>query len=179
MLFTETPLPGAWVIDLERHSDDRGFFARTFCAREFSKNGLATDFLQGNMSLSVTPGTLRGLHFQRAPAEETKLMRCVQGAMWDVIVDVRPSSPTYLQSFGVELSAENGRALYVPKGFAHGFQTLTPDTTALYMVDEFYMPGVEDGFRHDDPALGLDWPLAVTEITDKDRTWPLIDERKD
>jgi dTDP-4-dehydrorhamnose 3,5-epimerase len=179
MLFTETPLAGAYVIDLERRGDERGFFARTFCAREFAEHGLATEFVQGNMSLSAEPGTLRGLHFQHAPAEETKLMRCVQGAMWDVIVDARPASPTYLQGYACEISPENGRALYVPKGFAHGFQTLKPDTVAFYMVDAFYTPGAEDGFRFDDPALGLDWPLSVTEISDKDRAWPLIDERKD
>lgn len=178
MIFTETPLSGAYMIDLERRGDARGFFARTFCAREFADHGLATEFVQGNMSLSATAGTLRGLHFQHPPAEETKLMRCVQGAMWDVIVDTRPTSPTYLQGFGVELSAENGRALYVPKGFAHGFQTLAPDTIAFYMVDEFYTPGVEDGFRHDDPALGLEWPMAVTEISDKDRNWPLITDKR-
>lgn len=179
MIFAETSLSGAFVIDLERRGDARGFFARTFCAREFAEHGLATRFVQGNMSLSATPGTLRGLHFQHAPAEETKLMRCIQGAMWDVIVDTRPGSPTYLQSFGVELSAENGRALYVPKGFAHGFQTLEPNTIAFYMVDEFYTPSVEGGFRFDDPALGLNWPHAVTEVSEKDRAWPLIDDRKD
>lgn len=179
MLFVETPLAGAYVIELERRGDERGFFARTFCAREFAEHGLPTEFVQGNTSLSVTPGTLRGLHFQHAPAEETKLMRCIQGAMWDVIVDARPGSPTHLKSFAVELSAENGRAILVPKGFAHGFQTLMPDTVAFYMVDAFYTPGVEDGFRYDDPTLKLDWPLAVAEISDKDKAWPLIDERKD
>jgi len=175
MIFTQTPLAGAYVIDLERRGDDRGFFARTFCAREFAEHGLAETFVQGNMSLSAQSGTLRGLHYQHAPAEETKLMRCVQGAMWDVIVDMREASPTYRESFGCELSPENGRALYVPKGFAHGFQTLRPDTVAFYMVDEFYTPGVEDGLRHDDPALGIDWPVEVSEISDKDRAWPLLD----
>jgi dTDP-4-dehydrorhamnose 3,5-epimerase len=179
MRFTQTPLAGAYVIDLERRGDARGFFARTFCAREFSEHGLATHFVQSNMSLSALAGTLRGLHYQHAPAEETKLMRCVQGAMWDVIVDARPASPTYLQSYACELSPGNGRALYVPKGFAHGFQTLAPDTIAFYMVDAFYTPGVEDGFRFDDPALGIDWPMDVTELSDKDRTWPLIGQEKE
>ncbi len=174
MNFTETALNGAYVIDLERRGDDRGFFARTFCAEEFSQHGLATTFVQANTSLSAEAGTLRGLHFQRAPAEEAKLMRCVAGAMWDVIVDIREGSPTYLQSFGVELSAENGRQMYVPKGFAHGFQTLQPNTMAAYMVDEYYTPGVEEGFRFDDPALGIDWPHAITTISEKDQTWPLI-----
>ncbi len=175
MIFTPTPLEGAVVINLERRGDERGFFARTFCAKEFAEQGLVETFVQGNMSLSATPGTLRGLHYQHAPAEETKVMRCIQGAMWDVIVDLRTGSPTYLQSFGCELSPENGRALYVPKGFGHGFQTLKPDTVAFYMVDEFYTPGAEDGLRYDDPALGIDWPMEVSEISDKDRAWPLLD----
>lgn len=174
MIFIETALKGAYVIDQERRGDERGFFARTFCAEEFDKHGLATHFVQANTSLSADAGTLRGLHFQRAPAEEAKLMRCVAGAMWDVIVDIRTDSPTYLQSFGTELSAENGRQLYVPKGFAHGFQTLVPGTMAAYMVDEYYTPGVEEGFRFDDPALAIDWPHSVTTLSDKDRTWPLI-----
>lgn len=176
MIFTKSPLAGAYLIDLERRGDDRGFFARTFCAHEFEAHGLATSFVQANTSLSAEAGTLRGLHFQRASAEETKLMRCIQGAMWDVIVDVREGSPTYLKSFGAELTAENGRQLYVPKGFAHGFQTLAPDTMATYMVDEFYTPSVEEGFRFDDPALGLEWPHAVTVVSDKDRSWPLIND---
>ena len=174
MIFTETALKGAYVIDLERRGDERGFFARTFCAEEFGQHGLATTFVQANTSLSADAGTLRGLHFQRAPAEEAKLMRCVAGAMWDVIVDIREGSPTYLQSFGAELSAENGRQMYVPKGFAHGFQTLAPNTMAAYMVDEYYTPGVEEGFRFDDPALRIDWPHAVTVVSEKDQTWPLI-----
>jgi len=174
VIFTETALKGAYVIDLERRGDERGFFARTFCAEEFGQHGLATRFVQANTSLSADAGTLRGLHFQRAPAEEAKLMRCVAGAMWDVIVDIREGSPTYLQSFGAELSAENGRQMYVPKGFAHGFQTLAPNTMAAYMVDEYYTPGVEEGFRFDDPALGIDWPHAVTVVSEKDQTWPLI-----
>ncbi len=174
MIFTETALKGAFVIDLERRGDERGFFARSFCAQEFEEHGLATVFVQANTSLSADAGTMRGLHFQRAPAEEAKLMRCVAGAMWDVIVDIREGSPTYLQSFGTELSAENGRQLYVPKGFAHGFMTLTDNTMAAYMVDEYYTPGVEEGFRYDDPALNIEWPRAATVVSDKDRAWPLI-----
>jgi dTDP-4-dehydrorhamnose 3,5-epimerase len=175
MHFTQTPLAGAYVIDLEKRGDDRGYFARAFCAREFAEQGLATVFVQANMSLNRETGTLRGLHFQRAPAQETKLVRCVTGALYDVIVDIRPDSPTHLQSFGVELTAENGRALYVPKGFAHGFLTLTPDTTASYMVDEFYTSQAEGGLRYDDPALGIDWPGDVRVISPKDADWPLID----
>lgn len=174
MIFTETPLQGAFVIDLERRGDERGYFARTFCATEFEEAGLVTRFVQANTSLSAEPGTLRGLHYQRAPAEETKLMRCIAGAMWDVIVDLRPQSPTYRQSYGAELSAENSRQMYVPKGFAHGFLTLKPNTIAAYMVDEFYTPGVEEGLRYDDPALGIDWPIAATTVSDKDRAWPLL-----
>lgn len=174
MIFTQTPLAGAYVIDLERRGDARGYFARTFCAREFGDHGLATQFVQANTSISADAGTLRGLHYQRAPAEEAKLMRCIQGAMWDVIVDLRDGSPTYLQSFATELTPENSRQLYVPKGFAHGFMTLKPDTIAAYMVDEFYTPGVEEGLRHDDPALGINWPMAATVVSDKDRAWPLI-----
>jgi dTDP-4-dehydrorhamnose 3,5-epimerase len=175
MIFTEASLPGAYVIDLEKRGDDRGYFARAFCAREFAEQGLATVFVQANMSLNRVTGTLRGLHFQSAPAQETKLVRCVTGALYDVIVDIRPDSPTHLQSFGVELTAENGRALYVPKGFAHGFLTLLPDTTASYMVDEFYTPDAEGGLRYDDPALGLDWPGEVHVISPKDAAWPLLE----
>lgn len=175
MIFTETPLSGAYVIELEKRGDDRGFFARTFCAQEFAAHDLVMQFVQANTSLSADAGTMRGLHYQRAPAAETKLVRCIQGAMWDVLVDIRDGSPTYLQSFGAELSAENGRQMYVPKGFAHGFMTLKPDTIAAYMVDEYYTPGVEEGFRHDDPALGITWPRAATVISEKDRAWPLLD----
>ena len=177
MIFTETPLAGAYVIELDRKGDDRGYFARTFCVQEFEAQGLVTQFVQANTSLSADPGTMRGLHYQRAPAEETKLMRCIQGAMWDVIVDIREGSPTYLQSFGAELSAENGRQMYVPKGFAHGFMTLKPDTIAAYMVDAFYTPGVEGGFCHDDPGLGIHWPMAASVVSEKDRTWPLIETK--
>lgn len=174
MIFTELPLSGAFVIDLERRGDARGYFARTFCAQEFEAAGLVTRFLQANTSRSAETGTLRGLHYQRAPAEETKLMRCIAGAMWDVIVDLREGSPTYRQSYGAELSAENGRQMYVPKGFAHGFLTLQPDTIAAYMVDEYYTPGVEEGLRYDDPALDITWPIAAQVVSDKDQSWPLL-----
>lgn len=177
MLFTHTPLSGAYIVDLNKRGDDRGFFARAFCTRDFSKIGLATFFVQANMSFNREAGTLRGLHFQSSPAQETKLVRCVAGALYDVIVDNRPDSPSYLQSFGVELTAENGRALYVPKGFAHGFLTLASDTMANYMVDEYYTPEAEGGLRYDDPALGIDWPGEVRVISSKDAAWPLIDAR--
>ncbi|MEM1340742.1 MAG: dTDP-4-dehydrorhamnose 3,5-epimerase [Pseudomonadota bacterium] len=177
MIFTPTPLPGAYLIELERRGDERGFFARTFCNEEFAAHGLVTVFVQANTSLSAQQGTLRGLHLQRPPAEETKLMRCIQGAMWDVIVDMRLDSATYGQSFGAELSAENGRQMYVPKGFAHGFLTLKPDTIAAYMVDAPYTPGVETGLRWDDPGLNIVWPIAPTLVSEKDQTWPLLETK--
>jgi dTDP-4-dehydrorhamnose 3,5-epimerase len=176
MIFTETPLSGVYVVELEKRGDDRGFFARTFCAREFSEHGLQTQFVQINTSSSADPGTIRGLHYQRPPAEETKLIRCIQGALWDVVVDVRPCSPTYLQSVGVELSAENGKQMYVPKGFAHGFMTLQPNTIAVYMADAYYTPDLEEGFRWNDPGLSVTWPLPATVVSKKDKTWPLLQD---
>ena len=175
MIFKETPLAGAFLVELEKRGDERGFFARAFCTKEFADHGLSMEVRQVNMSLSRDKGTLRGLHFQREPAQEAKFVRAVAGSLYDVIVDNRPESPTYLQSYGAELSAENGQALYVPKGFAHGFLTLEPDTMAHYLVDEFYTPGVEGGYRYDDPALGIDWPGEVTVLSDKDAAWPLIE----
>jgi len=178
MIFTETRLAGAFVIEPERLGDARGYFARTFCVREFAARGLVTGFVQHSVSFNAEAGTLRGMHFQRPPAEETKLVRCTEGAIWDVIVDIRPDSPGYLQSFGTELSGENGRQLYIPKGFAHGFQTLKPGSVVAYMIDEFFTPGAGDGLRFDDPALGLEWPLPVAVISEKDEAWPLLKARK-
>jgi len=175
VIFIETLFADAWVIELERRGDDRGYFARAFCTREFAERGLPTEFVQSNLNASTAPGTMRGLHFQRAPHEEAKFVRCVAGAIYDVIVDIRPGSPTYLQSFGIELTPQNGRAVFLPKGFAHGFLTLAPDSTAFYMSDAYYTPDAEGGFRHDDPTLGIDWPIRVTTVSDKDRSWPLID----
>ncbi len=174
LIFSPTPLDGAFAIDAERFGDQRGYFARTFCEKEFAEQGLATRFVQANTSFSANIGTVRGMHFQRSPHQETKLVRCVQGSVWDVIVDYREGSPTYLQHFGAELSAENGRQLYVPKGFAHGFQTLTTDAVVAYMIDEFYTPAAEHGLRFDDPAIGIEWPREVTTMSDKDRAWPLL-----
>lgn len=176
MRFTETPLAGAWVVDLEPRTDERGFFARVYCANEFTEHGLDPAVAQVNMSQNEAVGTVRGMHYQLPPATETKLIRCTRGALYDVIVDLRRDSPTYLQHFGVELSAENRRALYVPAMFAHGFQTLVDDTEALYQVGEFYTPGVERGLRHDDPALGIRWPLPTKVISAKDLSWPLLSE---
>jgi dTDP-4-dehydrorhamnose 3,5-epimerase len=177
MLFTETSLPGAYVIDIEPRGDARGFFARTFCVREMEAHGLTTNVVQTNISLSRTRGTVRGMHYQAAPAQEAKLIRCIHGAIYDVIVDVRPDSPTYLKHIGVELTSDNRRSLFVPEGFAHGFQTLTDDAEVLYQVSAFYTPECERGLRHDDPALGIQWPLPVTVVSEKDGRWPLLGER--
>lgn len=175
MIFTETRLPGAFTIDLERREDDRGFFARVYCEREFREHGLMPHIAQANMSSNPRRGTLRGMHYQVEPFREAKLVRCTRGAIHDVIADLRPESPTHLQWVGVDLTAENGRMLYVPEGFAHGFVTLEDDTEVTYQVSEFYAPGAEQGIRWDDPALGIRWPAEVRVISDKDRAWPLLD----
>jgi dTDP-4-dehydrorhamnose 3,5-epimerase len=173
VLFVETDLAGAFVIALERREDDRGFFARTWCRREFEEAGLSTEIAQCNLSFNHRAGTLRGLHYQVAPDEEVKLIRCTRGAIYDVIVDLRRGSPTFKQWIGVELTAENRKALYVPEGFAHGYQTLVDETETVYQVSEFYAPGAERGLRWDDPALGIVWPEAAELIiSDKDRSWP-------
>ena len=174
MLFTETPLAGAFVIDIEHKSDARGFFARSFCRAEFEAYGLDPTVAQCNISFNHRRGTLRGLHYQVAPATEVKLVRCSRGAIYDVIVDLRPNSATYLQHIGVELSADNRRALYVPEIFAHAYQALTDDAEVIYQVSAMYAPGCERGLRFDDPRLGISWPLAVSEISEKDRAWPLL-----
>jgi dTDP-4-dehydrorhamnose 3,5-epimerase len=175
VIFNETPLAGAYVIDLEPRGDDRGFFARMFCAREFAEKGLATNFVQFNNSLSVHKGTLRGVHFQPGEHAETKLVRCVRGSFCDVIVDLRRSSRTFGQNFIVELSADNRRMLYVPKGFGHSFVTLQDDTESMYFVDAFYAPNVERGVRWDDPTLAIDWPLQPAVISDRDQSYPDLD----
>ena len=176
MIFTETKLSGAFIIDLERREDERGFFARAFCQNEFSEHGLKPVIAQANLAFNKRKGTLRGMHFQFPPAAETKLVRCTRGAIVDIIVDLRPESPTYLQHVAVELSADNHRALYVPERFAHGYQVLEDITETSYQVGEFYTPEAEGGVRYDDPRLGLTWPLPVTEITEKDRGFPLLAE---
>jgi dTDP-4-dehydrorhamnose 3,5-epimerase len=172
MRFEETKLCDAWLIEAEPARDERGFFARTFCAREYAGKGLTTQFVQNSTSHSNVRGTLRGMHFQRAPHGEIKVVSCLRGALWDVIIDLRPGSPTYLQWQGFELSAANQRQLYVPEGFAHGFQTLCDDTRAGYLISAFYMPEAAAGVRHDDPAFAIEWPLPVSVISDKDRSWP-------
>jgi len=172
MFFETTNLKDAFVIDLEIRSDDRGGFARTFCAKEFEEHGLKPMVAQCNMSFNYKKGTLRGMHYQLSPAAETKLVRCTRGAIYDVIIDIRPDSPTYMQHFGIELTADNRKALYVPEMFAHGYQALTDDAEVVYQVGEFYSPGYEQGLRYDDPTFGIEWPIPVTVISGKDAKWP-------
>jgi dTDP-4-dehydrorhamnose 3,5-epimerase len=170
MKFTETSLKGAFVIELEKRGDDRGFFARYFCAREYEQHGLDHRIIQINNSLSKYRGTLRGMHYQLAPKAEDKVVRCIRGALLDVIIDLRPDSPTFKRHFKIELTAENRSMLYVPKGFAHGFMTLAEDTEALYLATEFYSPEHERGVRWNDPQFGIDWPITPVIISDKDRS---------
>ncbi|HEV2303715.1 MAG TPA: dTDP-4-dehydrorhamnose 3,5-epimerase [Stellaceae bacterium] len=169
MIFTETPVEGAYLIDLEKRGDERGFFARAFCKNEFAAYGLETEFVQINNSLSAAKGTLRGMHYQLAPAAEVKVVRCLAGALWDVVLDLRPQSPTYGRWFGAELSAQNRRMMYAPKGLAHGFVTLADDTEAFYLVSAFYAPELERGVRWSDPRFAIEWPLQPVVISDKDR----------
>ena len=176
MIFTETKLAGAFIIDLERREDNRGYFARAFCQHEFAEHGLKPVIAQANIGFNRYKGTLRGMHFQFPPAAETKLVRCTRGAILDIIVDLRPESPTFLEHVEVELSAENGRALYVPERFAHSYQVLEDTTETSYQVGEFYTPSAEGGLSPFDPDLGLSWPLAVTDISDKDANWPPLSE---
>lgn len=172
MIFTQTKLPGAYIIDLKKLEDNRGFFARTFCANEFADNNLETKFVQGNTSLSFKKGTLRGMHFQKSPYEEDKVVRCSKGALFDVIIDLRKDSPTYKQWIGVELSERNHRGLFVPKGFAHGFLTLEDNTEANYSVSQFYTPGSEGGIRFNDPQFEILWPFEPVVISEKDANHP-------
>lgn len=176
MIFTETPLPGAYVIDLEMREDERGFFARAWSLDEFREHGLETRVVQCNMSYNNEAGTLRGLHYQLPPYSEVKLVRCTRGAIWDVIVDLREDSPTHRDWFGLELTADNRRMLYVPERFAHGYVTLAPGTEIFYQVSEFYSPGHEGGIRWDDPAIGIRWPeIEVRVISEKDAGHPDFD----
>jgi len=176
MIFTETALAGAYIVDIERRSDNRGFFARTFCQREFRAHGLQPVVAQVNVASNLKRGTLRGMHFQHPPAAETKFVRCTRGAIVDIIVDLRPESPTFLEHVAVELSADNQRGLYVPERFGHGYITLEDNTDTSYMVGEFYAPEFEGGLMHDDARLGLRWPIPVTCISDKDTQWKPLDE---
>ncbi|MPZ54308.1 MAG: dTDP-4-dehydrorhamnose 3,5-epimerase [Acidimicrobiia bacterium] len=175
MIFKETELVGAFIIDVEPHADDRGFFARAFCQKEFEEHGLKAEIAQANIAFNRFKGTLRGMHFQYPPKAETKLVRCTRGAIVDIIVDLRPESETFLEHVSVELTADNHRALFVPERFAHGYQVLEDDTETSYQVGEFYAPETEGGLRHDDPRLGLQWPLPVTEMSEKDEKWETLD----
>lgn len=175
MRFSPTAVQGPVLVDLELRSDDRGLFARTYCREEFLAAGLEPVAEQCNLSWNRLAGTLRGMHWQLPPATEAKLVRCTAGAVHDIVVDVRPGSATYLKSVSVELTAGNRRALYVPPMFAHGYQTLVDGAEVAYQVSEAYTPGTERGLRHDDPALGLSWPLPVGAISDKDAAWPLLE----
>ena len=179
MIFAETMLAGAFIIDVERREDERGFFARAFCQREFEQHGLKPVIAQANIAFNKRKGTLRGMHFQYPPHAETKLVRATRGAILDIIVDLRPESPTYLQHVAVELSADNYRALYVPERFAHGYQALEDGTETSYQVGEFYAPGTEGGLSPFDPRLGLHWPLPVSVISPKDAAWKHLDEVED
>ena len=172
MIFTETKLKGAYIIDIEKRTDDRGFFARAWCQNEFEAQGLVARVVQTNLSYNIRKGTLRGMHYQVAPYAETKLVRCTKGGIYDVIIDLRPDSSTYKQWVGVELTGDNYRMLFVPEGFAHGFQTLADDVEVTYQVSQFYTPGAEGGIRYDDPTFGIEWPLPVQVISDKDQSWP-------
>ena len=174
MIFSPTPIPGAFIVDLELKSDDRGFFARAFCAAEFEAHALDPAVSQCNMSYNHRRGTLRGLHYEGTSA--TKFFRCLRGAVFDVIVDMRPDSPTFLEHFGIELSDDNRRALYVPPVCGHGYQALTDGAEVIYHVSEPYAPDRERGLRYDDPVLAIRWPLPVSVISDKDRSWPLIED---
>jgi dTDP-4-dehydrorhamnose 3,5-epimerase len=173
--FIETPLAGLYVVEIEPVIDDRGFFARSFCARDFRAHGLEPTLVQCNISFNNKAGTLRGLHFQAPPHEEAKLVRCTRGAIYDVAVDIRPNSHTHLKWYAAELTSENGRMLFIPQGFAHGFQTLVDKSEIFYLMSEFYQPESGRGLRWDDPILGINWPIADLIISEKDRTYPLID----
>lgn len=177
MFFTEIKLEGAFIIDLESRTDERGFFARTFCMRKFEAFGLNANVMQCNLSFNLKKGTLRGMHYQIAPSTETKLVRCVRGAIYDVIIDLRPTSPTYLAHIGVELTAENRRSLYIAEQIAHGFQTLMDETEVIYQMGDFYAPEYSCGYRYDDPAFGIEWPLPVSVISNKDREWSLFEHQ--
>ena len=171
MIFTETELKGAFIIELKKLEDNRGFFARSWCQNEFEAHGLNTRIVQANVSYNKKKGTLRGMHYQKAPHEETKLVRCVRGAIYDVIIDLRPTSPTRGPWIGVELTEGNYKMLYVPENFAHGFETLEDESEVIYQVSQFYTPGAENGIRWDDLAFNIAWPLEVQVISEKDKSW--------
>jgi dTDP-4-dehydrorhamnose 3,5-epimerase len=172
MIFIDTVLAGAFIVEPERLADERGFFARTWCKREFTARALNPDLVQCNISFNKKKGTLRGMHHQVAPNEEVKLVRCTAGAIYDVIIDLRPASATFKEWLAVELTAENRKMLYIPEGFSHGFMTLQDDTEVFYQMSRFYAPECANGVRWNDPLFGIKWPNEVTVISDKDRNYP-------
>jgi dTDP-4-dehydrorhamnose 3,5-epimerase len=174
--FSETPLAGAYIVDVDVHRDARGYFARTFCAREFSAHGMDPAVVQASVSFNERAGIVRGLHYQRPPAAETKFVRCTRGAVLDVIVDLRPESPTFLRHVAVELSPANGRGVFIPRRFAHGYQVLEDATEVSYLMGEFYAPETAGGLLYSDPRLGIRWPLPVTDVSDRDRGWAPLSE---
>lgn len=175
MKFHPTPLQDAYTVELEKRGDDRGFFARFFCQNEFKQAGLVPQFAQANNSLSAKKGTLRGLHYQLPPNAEVKLVRCLRGALWDAILDLRPDSPSFGKWFGAELNEDNRLMMYVPRGFAHAILTLADNTEALYLVSDFYAPECERGIRWNDPRFNIAWPIEPTEVSAKDDKWPDFD----
>ena len=174
MIFTETALEGAYLITIEPIEDERGFFSRSFCQKEFAVHGLNADVAQCNISFNKKKGTLRGMHFQTTPKEEAKLVRCTQGVIYDVIIDLRPESPTYCKWVGEELTAHSYKALYIPERFAHGFQTLEDNSEVFYQMFEFYAPEYASGVRWDDPTFNIKWPLKTPIISERDRAYPLL-----
>jgi len=172
MLFSEASIKGVYIIDIERHKDERGFFARSWCQREFEEHGLNPKLVQCNISFNNRRGTLRGMHYQAVPFEEARLVRCITGSIYDVIIDLRSNSPTFKKWLAFELTASKRRALFIPEGLAHGFQTLADDTEVFYQMSEFYTPDAARGLRWDDPAFGIEWPIETLIISEKDRTYP-------
>ncbi len=176
MIFTETKLKGAFLIELQKLEDERGFFARTWCEHEMAEHGINVHIVQANTSLNLKKGTLRGMHFQKSPYEEAKLVRCIRGSIYDVIVDLRPESPTYKEWFGTELTADNYKMLYIPERFAHGFITLEDNSELTYMMSQFYVSGYDAGFRWNDPAFNIQWPVGIAVISEKDKNYPDFSE---
>jgi dTDP-4-dehydrorhamnose 3,5-epimerase len=174
MIFTQSPLSGAYVVDMQPHPDERGFFARSYCADEFAAHGLGPELRQCSVSYNARKGTLRGMHYQSAPHEEHKLVRCTAGAIFDVIVDIRPASPTYRRWFGAELTAANRRSLFIPPGFAHGFMSLTDDAEVYYMISVAHAPKFSRGLRWNDPAFAIEWPFPPAVISERDAGYPLL-----
>ena len=175
MIFTPSPVAGAWVVDLELREDHRGSFARAFCSREFEAQGIRFQVVQANLAYTHHAGVVRGLHYQEPPHEDQKLVRCIAGSVFDVIIDMRPTSPTYRAVFSIQLDARRRQSLLIPGGVAHGYQALEDGTEFLYLTDQFYSPGRERGVRYSDQALGVAWPLVPRDVADRDTRWPLLD----